>query len=337
MTACGGSDDESSDSIGAVALVPADACPRRAPVEGRAVVVATTVAPITSIVANIVTGTPTIVRGIVPEGTNSHTYEPPPSVVATLEEADIVFVNGLVLEEPTRELAEANARDGSVLCELGTAILPPSEYVFDFSFPKEGGKPNPHLWTNPPMVADYAGLVRDSMIAADPDNAAVYAANFEAFRDRIDALDSALRADLESLEPSQRQLLTYHDAYAYFAREYGWTVIGAIQPSSFDEPSPKDVADLIDQVRDTGVTAIFGSEVFPSTVLERIGDETGVRYVDVLRDDDLIGAPGDPEHSWLGLMRFNYVTMIEALGGQASSLRALDVSDVGIDAAEYPQ
>ena len=83
--------------------------------------------------------------------------------------------------------------------------------------------------------------------------------------------------------------------------------------------------------------SIFGSEVFPSSVLEQIGKETSVRYVDVLRDDDLLGAPGDPEHSWLGLMRFDYVSMIEALGGDASALKSLVTSDVGPDTADYPQ
>ncbi|NDA97555.1 MAG: zinc ABC transporter substrate-binding protein, partial [Actinobacteria bacterium] len=73
------------------------------------------------------------------------------------------------------------------------------------------------------------------------------------------------------------------------------------------------------------------------TVLEQIGAETGVRYVDVLRDDDLIGKPGDAEHSWLGLMRFNFVTMVEALGGDASALKAVDVRDVTKDEAVYPQ
>jgi ABC-type Zn uptake system ZnuABC Zn-binding protein ZnuA len=85
------------------------------------------------------------------------------------------------------------------------------------------------------------------------------------------------------------------------------------------------------------VPVIFGSEVFPSDVLQQIADETGARYEDTLRDDDLPGEPGDPEHSWLGLMRYNYVTMVSGLGGTTQTLEALDVSDVATDAADYPQ
>jgi ABC-type Zn uptake system ZnuABC Zn-binding protein ZnuA len=140
-----------------------------------------------------------------------------------------------------------------------------------------------------------------------------------------------------TLAPERRKLLTYHDAYAYFALHYGWDVVGAIQPSNFEEPTPKDVADLIAQVRREKVPAIFGSEVFPSPVLEQIGREAGVRYVDVLRDDDLPGNPGDPNHSWLGLMRFDFVTMVESLGGDASALKALEVEDAAVDSAFYPQ
>lgn len=187
------------------------------------------------------------------------------------------------------------------------------------------------------MAGDYAALIRDSLSAADPTHAALYASNYEALALKIEALDRAVVEASATLTVAQRQLLTYHDAYAYFAKAYGWTVIGAIQPSSFEEPTPKEIADLMEQVEAAGVSAIFGSEVFPSTVLEQIGNETGVRYVDVLRDDDLIGAPGDAEHNWLALMRFNYVTMVEALGGDATALKTIDVSDVGADTAEYSQ
>jgi ABC-type Zn uptake system ZnuABC Zn-binding protein ZnuA len=132
-------------------------------------------------------------------------------------------------------------------------------------------------------------------------------------------------------------LLTYHDAYAYFAVHYGWRIIGAVQVSSFDDPTPREVAALIDQVRRERVPAIFGSEVFPSPVLAEIAAESGVRYVDTLRDDDLPGAPGAPEHSYLGLMQYDFVTMITSLGGDATALRAFDPAGVTVDQAVYPQ
>ncbi len=306
-------------------------------ISDRPLKIATTVAPITSIVANIAGGTGTLITGIVPEGTNSHTFEPKPSDAATLENADVIFINGLVLEEPTKELAVANLKDGAIICEIGTKFLPESQYIYDFSFPKEGGKPNPHLWTNPPMAKQYAEVVRNVLVRLSPNYASIFNENFEAFGAKIDALDAAMVTATATIPEAQRKLVTYHDAYAYFAVHYGFTVVGALQPSSFSEPTPKEIGNLINQIKAEGVTAIFGSEVFPSPVLQQIGAETNVRYVDILRDDDLIGEPGDPEHSWLGLMRFDFATIVEALGGDASALKTLDVSDVVPDSAVYPQ
>ena len=329
ITGCAGSEQTSnSQNVG---------CDLGEVVQGRPLNIATTVAPITSIIANIAGGTSTSITGIVPEGTNSHTFEPKPSDAASLESADVIFINGLVLEEPTKDLAIANLKESANICELGTETLPESEYIYDFSFPKEGGKPNPHLWTNPPMAKQYAQVARDLLVRRDPVNAAIYEKNFVAFAVKIDALDNATKIATATIPADQRKLLTYHDAYAYFAKNYGYTVVGAIQPSSFDEPTPKEIAALILQVKELGVKAIFGSEVFPSPVLEQIGLESDVRYVDVLRDDDLIGKPGDKEHSWLGLMRFNFVTIVEALGGDASALKLIDVQDVVKDGAKYSQ
>ena len=301
--------------------------------DGR-LLVATTVAPITSIVANIV-GDRADVAGIVPEGTNSHTFEPQPSAAELLSTADVVYLNGLDLEEPTRELAEANLADHGAIVELGPLTIPAEEYIYDFSFPEEGGKPNPHLWTDPLLALRYAEIVRDDMSERDPRNADYYAANYDAFAEVISDLDAAMRTAFATIP--ERKLLTYHDAYAYFADDYDWEVIGAIQVSDFEDPTPRDVAELIEQVEAEGVPAIFGSEVFPSPVLEQIGREAGVEYVDVLRDDDLPGQPGDPEHSWLGLMLFDYITMTEALGGDALALQAVEVNNVAPDEATYPQ
>lgn len=297
--------------------------------------VVTTVAPITSIAANV-GGDKVTIDGIVPEGTNSHTFDPPPSASAVLSEADVIFINGLKLEEPTKELADQNLKDGADIVEIGTTVLPEADYVYDFSFPKEEGKPNPHLWTDPTWAVKYAEVIRAELAKRDPGNAAYYQGNFDAFSAKANALADALRTDQASI-PGPKALLTYHDAYAYFAKTFGWTVIGAIQPENFEDPSPKEVAALIDQVRQQKVPTIFGSEVFPSKVLEQISQETGVRYEDTLRDDDLPDAPGDPEHSWLGLMRYDYVTMVTGLGGKAPTLEALDVTDVAPDKADYPQ
>lgn len=298
--------------------------------------VMSTVAPLTSIVANI-GGDRIALTGIVPEGTNSHTFEPPPQVSALMERADVVFVNGLQLEEPTFELAQANAPDDAALIKLGDEVLPEQDYLYDFSFPEEDGKPNPHLWTDPTYAIKYAGVIRDILTERDGDNAEYYRSNHDAFVARASALSDALRADQATIPDGKRLLLTYHDAYAYFAKTYDWTVVGAVQPANFEEPQPREIARIVDQVREQGVPVVFGSEVFPSPVLEQIARETGARYEDSLRDDDLPGEPGDAEHSWLGLMRYDYVTMITGLGGTADRLRALDTADVAPDNAEYPQ
>jgi ABC-type Zn uptake system ZnuABC Zn-binding protein ZnuA len=289
--------------------------------------VVTTVSPITNIVQNVA-GTRVHVTGIVPEGTNSHTFEPAPSDAGAMVDADVVFVNGLHLEEPTIALAESNVRDGVEIVALGELTISPDEYIFDFSFPEEQGDPNPHLWTNPPYAERYAEIVKDTLSELDPDNADFYESNYEAFAERIDELDRIIRDVTETVPPEDRKLLTYHDSFPYFAREYGWTVIGAIQPSDFAEPTAQDVARLIDQVREEQVPAIFGSEVFASPVLEQIAAETGAEYIDDLRDDDLPGDPGDPDHSYLGLMVFDFRTFMGALGGDVSAFDDLDVSNL---------
>lgn len=295
----------------------------------------TTVSPITNIVQNV-GGTRVEVTGIVPEGTNSHTFEPVPSDAGAMADADVVFVNGLHLEEPTMALAEANVGDGVRIVPLAEQTISTDEYIFDFSFPREQGDPNPHLWTNPPYAKRYAEIVKDTLSELDPGNAGFYEKNYVEFAERIDELDGLARQVTKTVPPENRKLLTYHDSFPYFAREYGWTVIGAIQPSDFAEPTAQDVARLIDQVREVHVPAIFGSEVFPSPVLEQIAAETGAEYIDDLRDDDLPGDPGDTDHSYLGLMVFDFRTFMGALGGDVSPFDGLDVSNLQpADTVEY--
>ena len=300
--------------------------------------VATTVAPITSIVENI-GGDRIQLEGMVPEGVNSHIFEPQPSLARVLADADLIIANGLFLEEPTLKLAEANKKEDTPILLLGDRAITREQWQFDFSFPESEGHPNPHLWPDPTLGLKYAELAQEQMASLDPDNADYYKENLEAFRQRINSMDAAIRQSVATIPPENRRLVTYHDSWAYFALSYGMEVIGAVQPSDFAEPSAREVAEIIDQVKELSLPAVFGSEEFPSDVLETIAREGNTTFVDQLADDDLPGAPGDPDHSYLGLMRQNMRIMIPALGGNADAFDDVDVSPVfeSESGAIYPQ
>ena len=306
--------------------------------QGTNLKVVSTVAPITSIVENI-GGDRIELEGVVPEGVNSHIFEPQPSLARLLADADLIIANGLFLEQPTLELAEANKKDETPILLLGDRSITREQWQFDFSFPESEGHPNPHLWPDPKLGLKYAELAQEQLASLDPDNTDYYKENLEAFRERIDVMDAAIRQSVATIPVENRRLVTYHDSWAYFALSYGMEVIGAVQPSDFAEPSAREVAELIDQVKELGLPAVFGSEEFPSDVLETIAREGNTTFVDQLADDDLPGAPGDPDHSYLGLMRQNMRIMIPALGGNADAFDDVDVSPVfeGESGAVYPQ
>jgi len=284
--------------------------------------VVASVSPITDIVRNIA-GKVVHVDGLIPEGVDSHTFEPTPATARLLGKADVIFLNGLDLEDPTLHLAQANRKKGAVIYELGSHVITQQQYVYDFSFPKSSGKPNPHLWMDVAFAIKYAELIRDQLIAAYPAGAAQFRANATAYIALLNRLNDAVQAAVNTIPPKNRVLLTYHDSFAYFAKHYGMRVIGAIQPSDFAEPSGKEVAALIQQIRAEHVPAIFGSEVFPSPVLAQIGRDTGAKYEATLRDDDLPGDFGGPEHSYIGLMVYDVKTMVTDLGGNPSALNGI--------------
>jgi manganese/iron transport system substrate-binding protein len=301
----------------ALALSACSPSPGTKPSSGFEVV--TTVSPITDIARNVA-GNVVHVDGLIPEGVDSHTFEPTPGSVRLIGKADIIFLNGLHLEDPTLRLANANHKPGARIYQLGPHVISQSQYVYDFSFPKTGGKPNPHLWMDPAFAIRYAELIRDQLIAAYPAGTDQFRANTTAYLMLLNRLNAAVQTAVDTIPPANRVLLTYHDSFAYFAKHYGLRVIGAIQPSDFAEPSGKEVAALIRQIKAEHVPAIFGSEVFPSPVLAQIGRDTGAKYEATLRDDDLPGDIGGSQHSYVGLMVYDVRTIVTDLGGNPSAL-----------------
>ncbi|BAY18284.1 periplasmic solute binding protein [Anabaenopsis circularis NIES-21] len=296
-------------------------------------IVVTTVAPITNIVSNIA-GDRTEVKGIIPEGTDSHTFEPRPSDADLLSKANLIIVNGLRLEAPTEKLAKTSKPKETNVYELSNNTINEAQWIFDFSFPKEKGDPNPHLWVNPKYAEAYAKLAAKQLTQLDPEGKEYYAQNLNNYLQRLDALDKVSREVVASIPAKNRKLLTYHDSWAYWAREYGFEVIGAIQPSDFKEPSAQDVAKLIDQIRKTGVPAIFGSEVYPSKVEEQIAREAKVKIANTA-DDELPGTGSanaiennNPQHTYIGMMANNLRIIAENLGGNPQLVDKLNTTNV---------
>ncbi len=295
--------------------------------------VATTVAPLTNIVSNI-GGDRVEVKGIIPEGTDSHTFEPRPSDADLLSKADLIIVNGLHLESPTEKMANSVKKKDTKIYELGSNTITQGQWMFDFSFPKEKGDPNPHLWVNPIYAENYAKLAARWLTELDPTGKDYYNTNLKHYLQRLDALDKTTRQVVASIPPKYRKLLTYHDSWAYWSRQYGVQVIGAIQPSDFKEPSAQDVVKLIDQIKQLGVPAIFGSEVYPSKVEEQIAREANVKTANTA-DDELPGEGSanamddkNPQHTYVGMMANNMKIISTGLQGKPELVNSLNTSNV---------
>ncbi|HSA75174.1 MAG TPA: metal ABC transporter substrate-binding protein, partial [Candidatus Nitrosocosmicus sp.] len=210
------------------------------------------------------------------------------------------------------------------LLKLGDNTITPAEWVFDFSFPREQGHPNPHLWLNPVYAMKFANLTKDKLIEMDPNNTAYYIENANRYVALLKQLDEGIKEATQSIPPENRKLITYHDSWAYFATRYNMTVLGAVQPSDFSEPSPLDIARLIDQIKAENVSAIFASEVFSNRITDQIADEAGIEIVQTLSDDALPGNLTAPNHTYVGMMLENMENMIVPLGGNISSLSGIN-------------
>ena len=286
--------------------------------------IVTTVAPITNIVQNIA-GIHANVTGIVPNGIDSHTFEPIPSDIKTLQTSDIIIVNGLDLELPTILLAQKIKKPETPILQLGNQAIKEEDWQYDFSFPREDGHPNPHLWLNVEYVMRYVKIIREALIMLDPSNKSEYLGNADSYLSKLRQLDQAIFNCVETIPINNRKLVTYHDSFAYFAPRYNMTVIAAIQPSDFSEPGPQEMINIIKQIRNTRVPAIFGSEVFPSKIMQQIARETKAKFVDQLSDDEL---PAPPNQSFIGMMINNIAVITNALGGNPTCMENLDASNI---------
>lgn len=290
--------------------------------------IAATLPPVVDLVQRVA-GDRTQVTGILPAGADSHTYEPRPGDARVLSEADLFITPSENLAPAVVELWQSNIADGARGVALNSEAIPEREWIYnesaaDIAEHGHGHDMNVHTWTNPPYAAAYVDVIERTLSERDPDGAATYAANAEEIRAELEALDKATAEAVETIPEENRRLIVYHDSWDYFARHYGLEVVGSIQAADLAEPSAAEVAAIVEQIRAAGVPVFFGSEVFPSDVLQAVAAESGADYVGDLSDDRLPGEPGDPEHSYVGMMVANVRMIVESLGGNPSALDEVD-------------
>lgn len=278
--------------------------------------------PANTAIVREVAGTLVQVDSVVPPGGNGHTYEPVPGDAIKVVEADLFFEIGLDLNPAVSNFVKANSKPGLVTVTLADAI--PSNEVISTDSAEEIASHghahafNAHLWTDPVYVIAYVNKIKTALVSLDSPNSLIYEDRANKFIARLQRLDSVFRTAINSIPVPNKKLVVYHDSWSYFGRRYGISIIGAIQPVSFSEPSADEVRRMVDQIRRENVPAFFGSEVFPSDVLETIASETGSRYFADLSDEELPGNPGTAEHSYEGMMIANVRLITSALGGDVS-------------------
>ncbi|MGN6749502.1 MAG: metal ABC transporter substrate-binding protein [Xanthobacteraceae bacterium] len=245
-----------------------------------------------------------------------HVYAPTPGDVKTIAAADVVFVNGLGLEGWLDRLITASAtRAPVVVTSRGVA-------------PRSGSRAHgravddPHAWQSVANAKIYVGNIRDSLIASDPGGENVYRGNATAYFAALDSLDIEIKAAIESIPVARRRIVTTHSSFGYFADAYGIEFIAPEGPSTEAEPSPRDVARLIDQIRRENIAAVFIENVADPRLLQRIAMETGARIGGTLYSDAL-SPPDGPAATYIDLMRHNVSELTKGLRADAQLIANL--------------
>jgi ABC-type Zn uptake system ZnuABC Zn-binding protein ZnuA len=242
--------------------------------------------------------------------TDPHTYEPRPRDVRDVATAKVVFVNGLGLDHWAGDLVKRSGGKPRVV-DLGAAA--PVKRAGE-------GQPNdPHWFHDPRNARAAVEQVRDALAAADPSHADSYRGNARAYLGRVAALDTGIGRCFESVPPSDRKLVTDHDAFGYFTDRYGLTVVGAVIPSQTTQaqPSARDTADLARVIQREHVKAIFPEESLSPRLARALANQTGATAQYHLYGDTL-GPKGSPGATYLGMERANADAMVRGFtGGRA--------------------
>ena len=259
----------------------------------------------TTVFADIVQnvgGSRVAATSIIPAGVGPEDYEPKPDDARKLSDAKLVVSNGVGLDNFLDRLLASGTGGKTPQLVLGDGI--PTITV--------DGEANPHFWLDPSLVKQYyVPKIAAKLSELDPSGKATYDANAAAYSSTLDSLDAELKAKIATIPEANRKLVTFHDAFPYFARHFGFELVGVILANVGQEPTAGELAALVDKVKSAGVKAVFSEAQFSPKLSQTLAQEAGItKVVTTLYNDALGPAPAD---SYLGLMRWNVDQIVAAL------------------------
>jgi zinc/manganese transport system substrate-binding protein len=236
-------------------------------------------------------------------GPNSdvHVYTPAPADAKKIADAKLVIINGLGLEGWLPRLVQSSGSKAAIV--TATNGIAPR---------KLGSDADPHAWQSVVNAKIYVANIRDALIAADQAGAAAYRANADAYLAKLDALDREVRDAVAQIPEGRRKVISTHDAFGYFAAAYGVAFIAPQGVSTESEPSARDIAAIITQIRTAKIPAVFLENISDPRLMRRISAETGASVGGTLVSDSLTSENGDAP-TYIDMVRHNIKALTSAL------------------------
>lgn len=247
------------------------------------------------------------VTSLLPANVDPHDYEPSPADVIALEDADLVILHGLELDTWVDPLVEAAMTDAPVIVATsGIETISSNDDEFD--------QGDPHVWFDPMRVKAMTANIEQGLASVDPDGTGGYQQRLVAYDALLDTLDQEIAARIALVPADRRVLVTNHDALAYYAERYGLSILGTVIPGmdSRTEPSAKEIAKLIEQIKSAGVQVIFAENTVDPVLAQSLANDAGIRVAPELYTDSL-GSPDSGAGTYIGLMQTDTRIIVENL------------------------
>lgn len=266
------------------------------------IVVTTSISPLADLIKQV-GGEKIKVINLVPAGTDPHEYEPKPSDVREVARSSIFFANGVGEELYLNKLIQ-NAGNS----KLRTVVLSDGLPVLEKNDSSLG---NPHLWLDVQNAEYYVTKIQDELSQISPANKAYFAENANAYKKKLQDLDSWIQAQIKTIPLENRKMIVFHNAWSYYAKRYGLIILKPVLTGRETEPSAKDYAELLGLIHQNRVRAVFGEAGFNPKLVEQLASDSGVKYVGNLYDDTLGESPDT--NSYLAIMKANTISIVSAL------------------------